>query len=370
MTRSGLAQARRLVVKVGSSTIVAATGGIDHAYLCDLARQVATVRAQGRQVVIVSSGAIAAGAQRMGRKRMPRALAWSQAAAAVGQSLLMDGYAAAFEPLGVCVAQVLLTRADLGDRTRFVNAAATMETLLSFGAVPIVNENDTVSVEEITFGDNDTLAALVCPLVRADLLVLLSDVDGLYRDVAKRKDVIPEVGDVTPEIEALAGSAAGRMGRGGMLSKVNAARLAARCGVAVLLANGRESEVLTRLVAGRPLGTHFRPLRSKMEGRKQWLALVGEVRGRLVVNEGAKRRVVQDGKSLLAVGIVGVEGDFGRRAMVALVGPSGEEFARGMASYDADALRRVKGLRSAERRRVLGEGPDEVVHRDNMVVWG
>ncbi len=367
--RARLSQARRLVVKIGSSIIVAPGGGVDRAFLRGLARQVGVLREQGRQVVVVSSGAIAAGTQRMGRKRAPTALAWSQAAAAVGQSLLMDAYAAAFGPEGMCVAQVLLTRADLGDRARFVNALNTMEALFSFGAVPIVNENDTVAVEEITFGDNDTLAALVCPLVRADLLILLSDVDGLYRDLARRKDVIWEVGEVTPEIEALAG-AAGQMGRGGMRSKVNAARLAVRSGVAVLLAHGRAPSVLPRLLGGERLGTYFRPLRSKLEGRKQWLGLVGEVRGRLVVNEGARRRVVQDGKSLLAVGLSAVEGDFQGREMVALVGPEGEEFARGIANYDSESLRRVQGLRSAERRRILGEGPDEVVHRDNMVVWG
>lgn len=368
--RTRLAQARRLVVKIGSSTIVAPGGGVDGAFLRDLARQVAVLRGQGREVVIVSSGAIAAGAQRMGRKRIPTALAWSQAAAAVGQSLLMEAYGGAFEPEGLCVAQVLLTRADLGDRARFVNALNTMEALFSFGAIPVVNENDTVAVEEITFGDNDTLAALVCPLVRADLLVLLSDVDGLYRDLARRREVIPEVRAITPEIEALAGAGVGQMGRGGMRSKLNAAGLAVRSGVPVLLANGREPDVLPRLLAAEPLGTYFPPLRSKLEGRKQWLGLVGEVRGRLVVNEGAKRRVVQDGKSLLAVGLAGVEGEFAARDMVALIGPAGEEFARGIANYDGESLRRVKGLRSAERRRLLGEGPDEVVHRDNMVVWG
>jgi len=368
--RSRLAQARRLVVKIGSSTIVGASGSIDQRFLRDLARQVAALRRQERRIVIVSSGAIAAGAERMRRKRIPRALSLSQASAAIGQSLLMGNYAAAFEAEGMCVAQILLTRADLGDRARFVNALNTMEALFSFGAVPIVNENDTVAVEEITFGDNDTLAALVCPLVRADLLMLLSDVDGLYRDPEKRGEVVAEVTEVTAEIEALAGGASGRVGRGGMRSKVNAARLAARCGVPVLLANGREQDIVLRLLRGEPLGTYFHPVGSRLEGRKQWLALVGEVRGRLLVNEGAKRRVVQDGKSLLAVGIEAVEGHFERRAMVALVGPGKEEFARGMANYDSGSLRRVKGMRSSERRRLLGEGPDEVVHRDNMVVWG
>ena len=363
---------KRIVIKIGSSTITRGSGPPDASYIADLAAQVAEQIRLGRSVVIVTSGAIAAGMDRLGLSGRPRTIPQKQAAAAIGQSILMHAYAHAFEPHGLTVAQVLLTRDDLRDRGRYVNASNTLNALLHEGAVPVINENDTIAVDEIKVGDNDTLAALVGTLADADAVLLLSDVDGLYTaNPAQDPDarLIPVVDRIDRNIERLAGGAGSSVGTGGMRTKIQAARICARSGIALVIASGARPNVVADALAGR-CGTWFtasvdRPLRS----RKRWIAFGSAPRGRLVVNEGARAQLIRGGKSLLPAGVVAVEGEFDCGDIVDIAGPDGAPFAQGLVSYDSAAIDRIRGRRSTEIARILGEKTaDEVVHRDNLVL--
>jgi glutamate 5-kinase len=356
---------KTIVVKVGTSTLTDAEGRLDREYLPRLAGQLCGLMDEGRRVVLVTSGAVRAGVEQLGWDGRPRSVPLKQAAAAVGQGRLMALYAAAFEARGRLVGQVLLTRQLAQDRARYVNAQNTLATLLRHGVLPIINENDTVAVEELQFGDNDTLAALVAALVRAELLVLLTNVDGLLDGEGR---IIPRVTAITPELRALAGGA-GRHGSGGMVTKLAAAEIAGAAGVRTVIARGRRPDVIPDVVRGEPVGTLFAPPARRLRGRKHWLAYGTQPRGSLTVNPPARRVLVEEHRSLLPAGVVAVEGPFSAGETVSLRAEDGTEFARGLVTCDWLEARRVMGLHSARMAEVLGRpGVEELVHRDNLVV--
>ncbi len=370
--RRALSRARRIVVKVGSGLISSPGQGPISAHIARIATDVAALSKDRREVALVTSGAIAAGTARLGLSHRPRSIPQKQAAAAVGQSALMWHYEQAFMKHGIRVGQVLLTAQDIADRVRYLNARNTLLALLDFGVLPIINENDTVAVDEIKVGDNDNLAALVAHLIDADLLVLLTDVDGLYtgdpaRDPGARR--LETVSAITEDIQRLVFDSADRVSVGGMSTKLEAAQKAAASGIPMVIASGREAGLLQRVLKGEPVGTYFQPRDDRLAARKRWIAFAVPPQGRLVVDAGAKKALTERGKSLLPSGIVEVEGQFQAGEVVALAEFDGPEFARGLVNYDADELRRIRGVKTREIERALGyKGLDEIIHRDNLVV--
>jgi glutamate 5-kinase len=366
-----IAEAKRLVVKVGSALVTNNGEGLDTAAIREWARQIAELREQGREVVLVSSGAIACGMQRLGWEKRPSAVHDLQACAAVGQMGLVQVYESAFSAYGLHAAQVLLTHEDLADRKRYLNARSTLTTLLSLGVVPIINENDTVITDEIKFGDNDTLGALVANLVEADCLVILTDQQGLYT-ADPRKDpqatLISEARAGDPALEAMAGGAGTRIGTGGMITKVIAAKRAANSGAHTVIASGRERDVMPRLARGESIGTLLVSEMQMLNARKQWLADHLQLNGRLVLDEGAVK-ALDEGKSLLPIGVVEVQGEFERGAAVACVSADGREVARGLINYGSSDARRIARHASCDIEEILGYLDEpEMIHRDNMVV--
>ncbi len=371
---SVVAGARRLVVKVGSSLVTADGRGIDHAAVGRWAEQIAALRVTGKQIVLVSSGAIAEGMQRLGWTRRPAAIHALQAAAAVGQMGLVQAYESAFAQFGLRTAQILLTHEDLADRRRYLNARSTLLTLLELGVIPIINENDTVTTDEIRVGDNDTLGALVTNLIEADVLLLLTDQDGLY-NADPRKDPAAtlvhraQAGD--PMLEAMASDAGSLLGRGGMLTKVLAAKRAARSGASTVIASGRAEQVLTRLAAGERIGTELVAETLTLAARKQWLADHVRLAGRLTLDPGAVRALSREGKSLLPIGVVACEGQFERGEVVGCCDPEGREVARGLVNYSAAETQRILRKPSSEIEAILGYVDEpELIHRDNLVLLG
>jgi glutamate 5-kinase len=368
---SALAAARRVVVKVGSSLVTNEGKGLDHAALSRWANQIAQLVDSGKQVVLVSSGAIAEGLQRLGWHKRPKALNELQAAAAVGQMGLVQGYESIFRQHGLHAAQVLLTHEDLADRTRYLNARSTLLTLLGLRVVPVINENDTVSTDEIKLGDNDTLGALVTNLIEADCLVILTDQRGLYTaDPRKHADAqfVQEARAGDPELERMAGGAGSSVGTGGMLTKILAAKRAARSGAHTLIAWGREENVLLRMAAGELIGTQLIAQQAALAARKQWMADHLQLRGKLVVDDGAAKALAAGGKSLLPVGVKAVEGEFERGEVIACVDGEGREIARGLVNYSAAEARRIAGRPSSEVESLLGYVDEpELIHRDNLV---
>lgn len=370
--RSVLSRARRLVVKVGSSLVTNNGQGLDQAALAQWAEQIAALARQDKQVILVSSGAVAEGMQRLGWKKRPSAVHELQAAAAVGQMGLVQAYETCFRGHGLRTAQVLLTHEDLADRKRYLNASTTLRTLLELGIIPIVNENDTVATEEIRFGDNDTLASLVTNLVEAEALVILTDQPGLYtadprKDPAATLVRLARAGD--PNLEAMAGGAGSTIGSGGMLTKVLAAKRAARSGAHTVIASGREPDVLLRLASGEPIGSQLEAGTSALAARKQWLADHLQVRGRLTLDEGAAKALLQGGRSLLPIGVTAATGEFERGEVVACMDAGGREIARGLVNYSAGDTRRILRTPSSDIETRLGyvEEP-ELIHRDNLVL--
>jgi len=360
---------RMMVVKVGTTTLTDADGCIDRGFIADLVEQLVGQVKRGVRCVLVTSGAIRAGCERLNISSKRRTMPEKQAAAAVGQGLLLHTYTEVFSKSGITAAQVLLTKDDFSDRSRYLNARNTLNTLLRFGCVPIINENDTVAVEEIRFGDNDTLAAMVASALGADLLILLSDVPGLFDGSpdSPNSRLIPEVRRITPQIRAFAGESQSGAGSGGMRTKLAAAEMCMRSGVQMVIADGRLPNVIEEVVNGKKLGTRFIPS-VELSHRKRWIAH-SSVLGAVVVNDGARRMVAEAGKSLLPAGIVDVVGGFGAGAIVDVKDEKGERFARGIVNYSADDIRRIMGLRTSEIENVLGSSDyEEVIHRDNMVV--
>ena len=371
-SQSVIASATRLVAKVGSSLVTNDGQGIDREAVSQWASQIAALRAQGKQVVLVSSGAIAEGMARLGWAKRPTLMHELQAAAAVGQMGLAQAYEVAFAKHNLRTAQILLTHEDLANRQRYLNARSTLFALLRLGVVPIVNENDTVATEEIAVGDNDTLGALVTNLIEADALIILTDQRGLYDSDPRKNPSALFVshglaGDVS--LEAMAGSTGGGLGKGGMLTKILAAKRAARSGAHTVIASGREPEVLVRLAQGECIGSELRAELPVLSARKQWMADHLRLRGKLVLDAGAIKALVLEGKSLLPVGVRAVEGEFEPGDVVACVDAAGNECARGLVNYSAADTRRIMGQPSAQIADILGVMPEsELMHRDNLIV--
>jgi len=366
-----ITRARRIVIKIGSAVLAGLHGeDVDEGVFKRLAGGVSEVKRAGKEVVLVTSGAIAIGMKRMGIRERPRSIPERQAVAALGQGHLMALYEKAFNPFEERIAQILLTHDDLGNRPRFLNARNTILTLLQYGIIPIINENDSVAVEEIKFGDNDHLAALVTNLVEADLLVILTDIDGLYeRDPKKDKTarLIPLVEEVDHLV--VEEGTMGVWGVGGMASKVESAKKVAHFGIPTIFANGKDSEVLKKVVDGKEVGTLFLPVEDRLTSRKHWIAFSTRPTGRIVVDEGARRAILEGGKSLLPAGVKRVEGGFEAGEAVSCADLKGREFARGLVNYSSSEIERIKGLKTAEIEKVLGyKYYDEVIHRDNLVV--
>jgi glutamate 5-kinase len=367
-----IAAAKVLVVKVGSSLVTREGRGVDAEAIARWAAQVAKLRQAGKSVVLVSSGAIAEGMRRLGWAKRPHSMHELQAAAAVGQMGLVQAYESSFRGHGLHTAQVLLTHADLADRQRYLNARSTLRTLLDLGVVPVINENDTVVTDEIKFGDNDTLAALVTNLIEADALVILTDQSGLYEsDPRKNAEavLVAQADADDPKLEAMAGGSASALAKGGMITKVHAARRAARSGAHTVIASGREPDVLLRVAQGERLGTLLTARTAPIAARKQWLADHLTVSGLLTLDAGATKALVRDGKSLLPIGVIAVSGDFARGEIVGCVNPEGRQVARGLVNYSAEETRRIMRRPSGEIESVLGYVDEpELIHRDNLVL--
>lgn len=367
-----LRQARRIVVKVGSSLVTNEGRGVDAEAIGNWCRQLAGLASQGREVVMVSSGAIVEGMKRLGWSARPKELHELQAAAAVGQMGLAQMYESKLSEQGLHSAQVLLTHADLADRERYLNARSTLLTLLALKVIPVINENDTVVNDEIKFGDNDTLGALVANLVEADALVILTDQKGLYSADPRKDPSARFIGEAVagaPELEQMAGGAGSSLGKGGMITKILAAKRAAGSGASTVIAWGREPDVLLRLASGEPIGTALVAATQKLAARKQWMADHLQLRGSVRVDDGAATKLRRDGKSLLPIGIVEVQGDFRRGDVIAVRDPLGAEVARGLANYSSAEARLIARQPSSEISRLLGYAAEpEMIHRDNLVL--
>ena len=371
MKPTRLAAAKRLVVKVGSALVTNNGAGLDLAAIDDWARQISTLHERGKEVVLVSSGAIACGMQRLGWRKRPQSVHQLQAAAAVGQMGLVQVYEGAFAKYGLQTAQILLTHDDLADRKRYLNARSTLTTLLRLGVVPIINENDTVVTDELKFGDNDTLGALVANLIEAEALIILTDQIGLFT-ADPRKDptatLITEATAGDEALEGMAGGAGSSIGKGGMITKVIAAKRAGKSGAHTAIASGRETDAIIRLAAGEAVGTLLISDTQPLAARKQWLADHLQLAGRLLLDDGAVN-ALNAGKSLLPIGVVSIEGDFERGAAVACIAPNGREIARGLSNYGSGEARLITRKSTPEIESILGYVDEpEIIHRDNLIL--
>ncbi len=371
--RAHLTTDRRWVIKIGSAMVTSNGAGLDLAAIDGWAQQIAALRAQGREIVIVTSGAVAEGMARLRWKDRPSALPELQAAAAVGQMGLVQAYADVLARHGIHTAQILLTHDDLSNRQRYLNARSTLRVLLDLGVVPVVNENDTVATDEIRFGDNDTLAALVANLVEADVLVILTDQLGLFDSDPRKNPTAKLLTEVTagdPSLEGMASAEGGRLGRGGMYTKVIAAKRAAQSGAATVVASGATPAVLLALAAGDPgVGTVFQPAQNRLAARKQWLAGHLRARGGLKVDAGAAAALRQGGRSLLPIGVMSVEGEFTRGDLVQIFDEAGIEFARGLVNYSSEQAHKICRQPSSAIQEILGfVEEEELVHRDNLIL--
>lgn len=372
MTRKEyLAGVRRILVKVGSA-VLTGEDGLELDIIEQLVADIAALRERGFQIVLVSSGAIASGKHRMGIEGKLKSIPQKQAAAAVGQGRLMRVYSNAFGKHGLFVGQVLLTMSDITDRKRFLNIRNTLFTLMDWGVITIINENDTVAVDEIKFGDNDHLAAMVANVIEAHLVINLTSTEGLYDQnpsATKKAKLIPIVTELTPEIEAVATEEATPVGMGGMKSKVQAAKKVTASGIPYIIAPGRRTGILQEILDGKETGTLFLPSTEHLNSRKYWIAFTLRSRGRIFIDEGAKEAIVRDGKSLLPTGVTQVEGDFVLGDPVSCVDVLGNTIAKGLVNYSADEIRKIMGLKTAKIEQVLGyKDYDEIVHRDNLAV--
>ena len=369
---SVIQHAKRVIIKVGSSLVTNDGKGLDQAAIAKWAHQIAQLRTMGKEVVLVSSGAIAEGMQRLGFEKRPTGIHELQACAAVGQMGLAQIYETSFRHHNIGTAQVLLTHADLADRERYLNARSTLFTLLRLAIVPIINENDTVVTDEIKFGDNDTLGALVANLIEADALIILTDQRGLYTaDPRKNPDAqfVHDAKAGDPALEAMAGGAGTGIGRGGMLTKILAAKRAATSGAHTVIAWGREENVLTRLASGEAIGTQLTAQTAQLTARKQWMADHLQTAGKVTIDAGAVQKLTMEGKSLLPIGVIEVAGEFGRGDVITCLNTEGKPIARGISNYSSSEARRIMRKPSSEIAAILGfvEEP-ELIHRDNMVL--
>lgn len=372
MRKELLKSVRRVVLKIGSRVLTDVSGALDMTIIGRICDEIAELRRHGLEVVVVSSGAIAAGRCELGLTDKPRTIPHKQAAAAVGQTRLMQAYEKSLAPHDLKVAQVLLTSEDLGSRQRFLNARATLDALLGFGIIPIINENDTVVVDEIKFGDNDNLSALVTNVAEAHLLLILTDIEGFYSaDPNTNPDavLISCVKGITREVERAAGGSGSTVGTGGMATKVAAAKKAGKNGVATIMVSGKRSGIIVAALTGEEVGTLFLPSGSGLNRRKHWIAYTLRPTGRIMVDDGARNALLKKGKSLLPSGVIQVDGRFERGACIRLCGPDSVEFARGLSDYSSGESTRLIGCKSSEIEKILGyHYGDVLVHRDNMVL--
>lgn len=370
-TRSNLKDAKRIVVKIGTSTLTHDTGKMNFFRIEKLVRELSDLVNQGKEIILVTSAAVSAGMDRLGMKERPKTIPEKQAVAAIGQGILMHTYEKLFGEYGQIVAQVLLTREDSVKRTRYANSRNTLLTLLNMGVIPIVNENDAVAIDELKIGDNDTLSAMVASIVDADILIILSDVEGVFTDNPQKNPdarLLSEIGDITPEIEALSGETGSLRGTGGMYTKIQAGKIAVNSGVTMLIASGSRDGVLREILNGLNIGTIFISKENRLQIRKRWLAFGARIHGSVIVDAGCEQALAA-GSSLLAAGIKQVEGEFEQGKTIRILSLSGREIARGLANYNAEETRRIMGLHTNEIAEVLGHKPyDEVVHRDNMTL--
>lgn len=371
--REILKDIRRIVIKIGSSILASPERGLRDEVFSKLAKEISLLKSQGYELAIVSSGAIAAGMEKLGLKNRPISITQKQATAAVGQIRLMNIYEKFFSKYKQMVAQILLTHDDLSHRRRFLNARNTMLNLLELEIIPIINENDTVVVDEIKFGDNDNLSALITNLIEADLLIILTDIEGIFTTdprIDPKAKFIPIIEDIDAlQSEIIAGDTKSICSIGGMLSKIEAAQKASRFGIPTIIARGTKKDVLKHIVGGEEVGTLILPKKVALSSRKHWIAFNLKPKGDLFVDEGAKKAIVQRGKSLLPSGIVKIRGSFERGDSVSLIGPRGKEFARGLVNYNYEELEKIKGLKSDQIEKNLGyKYSDEVIHRDDLVI--
>ena len=370
--RKILGRSRRIVVKVGSSILASVERGLLYDVFSHLTKEISDLKRQGYEIVLVSSGAIAAGMEKLGYKARPQAITQKQATAAVGQTRLMKIYEDYFSRYQQMVAQILLTHDDLSHRRRFLNARNTLLTLLELGIIPIINENDTVVVDEIKFGDNDNLSALITNLIGADLLIILTDMDGLCDSdprINPHARCIPLVEEIDADLDGIVGETKSEISVGGMISKIQAARKASRFGIPTVVARGTKEGVLHQILKGKEIGTLILPKKEALSSRKHWIAFNPKPKGDVIVDDGAKKAIVQKGKSLLPSGVVKIRGSFNRGDLVTCLGSRGKEFARGLVNYSATELEKIRGLRSDQIESTLGyKYSDEVIHRDDLVV--
>lgn len=372
LTRSNIPTAKRIVIKVGTSTLSHSTGKLNFQRIEKLVRELADLANQGKEIILVTSGAVSAGMDRLGLKEKPKTIPEKQAAAAVGQGILLHTYEKIFGEYGQIVAQVLLTREDSVNRKRYANSRNTLLTLLSMGVIPIINENDAVAVDELKIGDNDTLSAMVASIVDADVLIILSDVEGVFTANPQSDPtaaLIPEISDITPELEDLAGGPGSMRGTGGMYTKIQAAKIAVNSGVVMVIASGFRDGVVREVLSGSNVGTLFLSKESRLHIRKRWLAFGARIRGSVVVDKGCEQAIVTTGSSLLPAGIIEVEGEFEQGSTIRVLNSEGREIARGVVNYGSDDVRKIAGVRTQDIIEKLGSKLyDEVIHRDNMVV--
>ncbi len=367
-----LQTAKRIVVKVGTSTLTHNTGKLNINRMELLVRQLTDLQNQNREVVLVTSGAVGVGLGRLGLTERPGTILQRQALAAIGQGLLMQIYEKLFSEYGQTVAQILLTRSDISDRKRYLNSRNTILALLKYKVIPIINENDTVATEELKIGENDSLSALVAGLIEADLLILLSDINGLYTADPKKDhtaELIPLVTEITTEVASMAGGASSNFGTGGMITKIEAAKMATSAGTSMVLMNGSEPSQIQHIFDGKPVGTVFLSSQTVVSSRKRWIAYGPQVTGELIVDSGAEHALIKQGKSLLPSGIVNLSGDFEEGDLVKIVNSENRELGRGLTNYGWEQLRKIIGKKCVEIEMILGyKTADEVVHRDNMVI--
>lgn len=367
MTRQEIKKSKRIVIKIGTSVLAAKDRALDAAWIKDFTRQVASLLKEGRQVILVSSGAIAAGMHLLGMKKRPKSLPEQQACAAIGQGYLMKTYEDCFIKYGYHTAQILLTWEDMRERRRYLNAENTMRTLLGKKVIPVINENDTVSVDEIKFGDNDKLSALVANLADAGTLIMLTDVEGLC--IEGRARCVDTVLEIDDSLERAACGTDKEYSLGGMKSKLEACRIAMNSGVCCIVADGRKKNILSRILAGEDTGTFFVPRKNRLQARKRWIAYNTKPAGKIIVDDGAKEALLKKDKSLLACGIRSVEGKFEYGDTVVIAGSDGREFARGLCNYSAEDANKIKGMSTKDAEKVIEKGfYQEVVHRDNLVI--
>ena len=371
-TRDELKKAKRVVVKVGTSTLTHPTGKLTLSRIEKLVRELADLSNEGREIILVTSGAVGAGMDRMGLKEKPACIPEKQALAAVGQGILMHIYEKFFAEYGQTVAQVLLTRENSLRHNQYINSRNALCTLLSMGILPIINENDAIAVDELKIGDNDTLSATVATLVDADALIILSDIEGVYTAKPQKDpkaELISCIAEITPEVEQLAGGAGSSLGTGGMYTKIQAAKIAVKAGVTMVIASGQRQEVLREILHGSMMGTVFPAKESHLKVRKSWLAFGRSIAGDIIVDAGCARAMMEDGSSILAAGLLSAEGDFAEGNTIRVLTEDGREIARGIVNYDVESLRKIIGRQTAEFSQILaGKTHKEVIHRDNMVL--